>query len=195
MLDPLAGPMFKPALDLLDWALASFVDPDGPLANPDHAHLAAARIGCLWTNVANSRHGRKIAGQAEFQPPGGTIGKWARARAQAQICGWFGGGLDFLLTFDAVYAAEASDRAFCALVEHEFYHCGQARDEFGQPRFVKDTGMPVFCMRGHDVEGFVGVAKRYGPVEAGVAELVSAATAAPQFADSEISMICGTCGR
>jgi hypothetical protein len=187
------GPMFAPAPDILEWMTATFIQDSGYVANPDHGHLVSARIGVLWAGVRNSRHGRSIVGQAEFKPPGGSMGKWARARAQAQLLGWFGCDLDFLLTFDAEYAAQASDAEFCALVEHELYHCGQAKDEFGQPKFIADTGIPVFAMRGHDVEEFVGVVKRYGVVSADVAAMVAAAAEIPTVDPEFIRGACGTC--
>lgn len=191
----LAGPAFEPAPDLVEWALTCFVEDGAPAYNPAHGHLAMARIGCLWTNVPNSRHDRSIVGQAEFRPPGGTMGKWARGRAQAQLHGWFGGELDFLLTFDAAFAAECTDAQFCALVEHELYHCGQAKDEFGAPKFIAETGMPVFCMRGHDVEEFVGVVERYGALSPSVAALAAAAVQAPSITAASIAGMCGTCAR
>ena len=69
---------------------------------------------------------------------------------------------DFLITFNTVYAAEADDATWCARCEHELYHCGQAMDRWGSPRFNPFTGLPVFCVRPHDCEEFVGVVKRYG---------------------------------
>lgn len=183
---------FKPAPDLLEWVTATFIDPEGPLANPDHAHLAAASIGILWTGVANSRHGKRVIGQCEFKPPGGTMGKWARARAQAQIMEWFGTLPDFLLTFDAQYAAQCTDAQFCALVEHELYHCGQALDFEGLPKFSKE-GIPVFALRGHDVEEFIGVVRRYGAVTEDVAALAEAAAAPPEIAAEQLLVTCGTC--
>jgi hypothetical protein len=189
----IGAPLFAPAPDLLEWAIATFIQEGGALANPDHSHLIAARIGVLWTAVKNARFDKAVVGQAEFRPPGGSMGKWARARAQAQLLGWFGQELDFLLTFDARYAAQASDPEFCALVEHELYHCGQAKDEFGQPKFIKDTGIPVFAMRGHDIEEFAGIVKRYGLVSPAIAELVAAATNRPAADPEFIRTACGTC--
>lgn len=185
-------PVFTPAPELLAWAIATFIDPDAPLHNPDHLHLLAARVGMLWTNVANARNGRSIVGQCEFKPPGGTMGKWARARAESQILGWFGEKPDFLITLDASYASACSDDEFCALLEHELYHAGQAKDEFGAPAFSRD-GMPVFAMRGHDVEEFIGVVKRYGADAAHVRELVEAANRQPEIAAARIGGVCGTC--
>lgn len=185
-------PVFEPAPDLLAWLTETFVADGAPLNNPDHAHLAMADIGVLWTNVANSRNGRRIVGQAEFKPPSATMGKWAKARAECQIVQWFGMKPDFMLTFDAEYAARCTDAEFCALVEHELYHCGQARDEFAAPRFIKSTGLPVFEMRGHDVEEFTGVVRRYGAEAAHVAAFVAAALTADVTAE-RIAHVCGTC--
>nr|WP_271894430.1 putative metallopeptidase [Phyllobacterium sp. IY22] len=47
-------------------------------------------------------------------------------------------------------------------MEHELYHAGQDRDSFGAPKFRKSTGLPVFILRGHDIEEFIGVVRRYG---------------------------------
>ena len=79
-----------------------------------------------------------------------------------------------------------------ALAEHEMYHCGQERDEFGAPKFRK-SGLPAFAMRGHDVEQFVGVVRRYGAGAAGVMAMVDAANRPPEIADIRIAQACGTC--
>ncbi|WP_275593268.1 putative metallopeptidase [Rhizobium gallicum] len=85
----------------------------------------------------------------------------------------------FLLTFDAHYASTCSDAEFCALVEHELYHAGQERDAFGAPKFRRD-GSPAFGLRGHDVEEFVGVVRRYGADAAGIRAIVDAPTGHPR---------------
>ena len=193
LLEPNGSFGFLPAPDLLDWATSSFIAEGAPLHNPDHQHLVFATIGMLWTNAPNSRHGRAIAGQAEFNPPA-VMGRWPRARAEAQLAGWFGPGkLDFLLTFDALYADRCSDAEFCALVEHELCHCGQARDEFGAPKFSTLTGAPIFAMRGHDIEQFTSVVARYGADAAGVRPLIDAAERGPEIDGGRIAACCGTC--
>lgn len=189
------GVRFVPAPELGAWAVATFIAEGALLANEDHAHLRYARLAFLWTTAKNSRVGRTIVGQAEFGQNIGGMGKWQRARAEQQILEWFDFWPDFLLTFFAPYADECSDAAFCALVEHELYHCGQERDEFGLPRFKKSTGAPAFTMRGHDVEEFVGVVRRYGADAAGVRALVDAANEAPTVAAADICAVCGTCQR
>lgn len=188
------GEAFAPAPDIEAWARAAFIDEDAALVNEDHAHLRRADIGFLWTNVPNSRQGRTIIGTAERGQPQGAMGKWAKARAVAQVRGWFGAVPDFIITIDALYAAECGDAEFCALVEHELYHCAQERDAFGAPRFTR-YGLPIWTMRGHDVEEFVGVVRRYGTDAAGVRELVDAANSPPEIGTALVARMCGTCQR
>lgn len=182
---------FEPAEELREWIVSTFIDPEGELANPDHAHLLDAELGVLWTNVDNSRNMRSVVGQAELMPPI-AMGKWQKARATQQIAEWFGDVPDFLLTFDAVAVGTMDDASFCALVEHELYHCAQKRDAFGMPKFTQE-GRPSFGIRGHDVEEFVGVVARYGAAASGVSAMVEAANRAPVIALADIVGVCGTC--
>ena len=187
-------PRFLRAADLEAWLRATFIEFGGPLYNDEHGHLAAAAIGALWTIEANSRHMQAIVGQAEM--PTFQGGKWTKARQEAQMEAWFGCVPDFVLTFDAAYAVEATDATWCALCEHELLHCGQAKGVFGEPKFRRD-GNPVFAMRGHDVEEFVTVVRRYGvAASAGrVGELVAAAMEEPSVGIADIAACCGTCRR
>lgn len=186
---------FAPAEDLAEWARESFIASDGLLTNEDHAHLNDATLGFLWTNVANAKKGRIVIGTAEPGAPQGAMGKWGRAKAVLQIEQWFGMVPDFLITIDANWWLQASDAEACALIEHELYHCAQATDEFGAPKFNQQTGKPSFTMRGHDVEQFIGVVRRYGADASGVRELVEAARAGPTVAEADISRCCGACFR
>ncbi|GGF24467.1 hypothetical protein GCM10011321_14810 [Youhaiella tibetensis] len=186
-----AEPVFAPAPELIAWARETFIDEGAPLLNEDHRHLRWANIGALWTNVPNGHAGRRIVGQCEMGLP--PTGKWGRARIERQLLDWFGEVPTFLLTFDAEYASSCSDAQFMALVEHELYHAGQERDAFGAPRFSKKTGKPIYGIRGHDVEEFVGVVRRYGASAAHIEELVAAANADPEIARVEIARACGTC--
>jgi len=184
---------FTPAPEMLEWVMASFVEEEGKLFNPDHFHLQFASIGMLWTNVANTRKGRRIVGQCEEGQPSGMMGKWGKARAEEQIIGWFGHVPDFIITIDADYAMSCSDAEFCALIEHELYHAAQDRDPFGAPKFRKSTGLPVFVLRGHDIEEFVGVVRRYGADATHVRAMVDAANKGPEIANVRIAHACGTC--
>lgn len=194
VLEETALPVFEPAPELEEWARSQFIEPGADLENPDHEHLQHATIGFLWTNVSNTRKGRQIVGMCEMGEPRGTMGKWPKARAQQQVISWFGFIPDFIITIDAPYCQYAcSDAEFCALIEHELYHAAQDVDQYGAPKFRKDSGLPVFTIRGHDIEEFVGVVRRYGAEASGVQSLIEAAKVGPQIAPASIAHACGTC--
>lgn len=100
-------------------------------------------------------------------------------------------GASYLITLAADYCAQCTDAEFCALVEHELYHIAQATDEYGAPKFTQE-GLPKLYLRGHDVEEFVGVVRRYGASEE-VQQLIDAASRPPEVAKINISRACGTC--
>lgn len=184
---------FLPAPELVEWIQTAYLAEDGPLYCAGHAHLNDARIGCLWTNASNSRGGKMIIGQAEM-PERLKAGKWQVARQLQQFREWFGVVPDFLITFDALFAADADDRTWCCLVEHELQHCAQAEDEFGMPRFNKQTGEPIFTLKTHDLEAFVADVARYGPDAAGddaVNFIIAAAHGGQRLSDTQIAIACG----
>lgn len=194
----IASDWFVPAPDLLEWVRSAYLDDSGALFTEEHAHLEVATIGCLWTNAENTRHGRRIVGQAEMPERSiGRSGKWQKARGMQQLEEWFGEVPSFVLTFDAVYAEQVDDASFCSLVDHELFHCAQAEDEFGQPRFKKSDGRPMWTIRGHDVEEFTGVVRRFGIQAAGkgATEMVIAAAKQPEIATARVAQACGTCLR
>src|SRR5690606_6326227 len=119
--------------------------------NPDHAHLAGADLCFLWAASGFAKAGRYVLGQAEqvmFR-----AGGWQKARQEQQMVEWFGRVPEFLITLAADYCATCSDEEFCALVEHELYHIGHLKDEYGAPAFYRD-GRPKLGIQGHDVEEF-----------------------------------------
>lgn len=178
------------------WLRRTFIDEDGPLANPEHAHLEDAEIGVLWTDYEAKVTGMRIAGQMEMPAPRGK--GWVKSRQEHQLSDWFGDDLpDFIMTLSAGAAESGDDASFCALVEHELYHAGQRVDEWGEPKINLQTGRPVFTIRGHDVEEFVGVVRRYGAGAAAgsTLQLVEAAQGAPEIMAAEISRACGTCAK
>lgn len=186
------GDEFATAFDLLEWMTSSFIDDGAVLQNPDHQHLQAAQIGCLWTNVANAKQMRQVIGQAERPMPRGS--KWQIARQEMQLRQWFGQEPDFLITIYAPAIMDFDDSSWCALIEHELYHCSQAQDEYGVLKYRND-GSPIWALRGHDVEEFIGVVERYGAGAASdrVAEIARAASAPPAVGRHSISTACGTC--
>lgn len=183
---------FRPDPALAKWVRDTFIEREGPLSNIDHQHLLMANIGMLWTNVPNGRHQKAIAGTCELGKPN-AMGKWPKAQMTQQRRAWFGDVPDFIITLDACYGGEVDDIGFCALIEHELSHAKYELDEAGGIKFSKSTGLPIWALRGHDVEEFIGVAQRYGAVGANVALLVEAVNAGPTIGSIRAAQACGTC--
>lgn len=177
------------------WVNEQIIAEGGELHNPDHSHLELASIGFVWTDAAMERKQRRIVGAAEMPSPRGHPVTKLRARwALEQIDQH---DADFLITLDSLWCEEASWAELLSLIEHELYHCGQATDEFGYPRFRQSDGKPVYTIRGHDVEEFVGVVERYGAGASSqeVERLVEAAQGDPEIAPAEVARICSNCVR
>ncbi|MCS3504470.1 putative metallopeptidase [Achromobacter sp. JUb104] len=187
--DDLLYTCLTPAPELLAWVQDSILAEDGPLKNPEHFHLIDADLEFLWASQAFSKQGRTVLGQCEevmFR-----AGGWQKARQEQQFRDWFGRIPRFVVTLAADYCAQCSDAEFCSLVEHELDHIAHLTDEFGSPSFGKD-GLPKLGLRGHDVEEFVGVVRRYGASK-DVSALVDAAKLSPEVGVAAIAHSCGTC--
>jgi hypothetical protein len=178
-----------PSPELGRWAQDMILSADGLLHNPEHAHLIDGDIEFLWAASGFEKQGRLVLGQAEqvmFR-----AGGWQKLRQVQQMEEWFGRVPAFLITVSAAFCRECSDADFCALIEHELYHIAQDRDQYGAPAFTKE-GMPRLKLRGHDVEEFVGVVRRYG-ASTEVQRLVDAAKGSPEVAKLNVARACGTC--
>jgi hypothetical protein len=183
---------FIPAEGVYDFAQEVLVKDDAVLRNEDHAHLLHANIAFLWAGGGFEKQQRYVIGQTEqltFR-----CGPWQKRRQEQQFLQWFGYVPDFVITLDAMYCATCSNLEFMALLEHEMYHVGQEKNEFGAPKFHRDSGLPKLCIRGHDVEEFVGVVRRYGP-SFEVDQMVQAAQKKPELSTASIAHACGTCLR
>lgn len=181
--------LLEPACEVLEWIQREVLAETGSIHNPEHSHLNDASIGVLWASSAFNKKGRSVLGQAEQLMI--RAGGWQKARQEQQMREWFGEEPQFLITLAADYCAQCTDAEFCALVEHELYHIAQATDQYGAPKFTQD-GMPKLEMRGHDVEEFIGVVRRYGASH-DVQQLIDAASRPPEVAKINISRACGTC--
>jgi hypothetical protein len=181
---------FMPADGVANWVHQTLHAEHSPLHNPDHLHLKDADVEFLWAAQENSSKMRRVVGQCEevtFR-----CGAWQKGRQEQQMCEWFGRVPTYLITLDAIYASECSDIEWCALIEHELYHIAHKPDEFGVPAFGKD-GKPKLGLRGHDVEEFVGIVRRYGVGAGDMAKLIAASQRAPEVGALNIAQACGTC--
>ncbi|MBO1280092.1 putative metallopeptidase, partial [Acinetobacter nosocomialis] len=135
-----------PAPDLMNWVITNFLTIGGPLHNPDHDHIAELIhdneefLAFAWASSACMAKKRMVLGQCEkvmFNQGG-----WKKARQEQQMRDWFGYVPVYLITIDASYCDQATDRDFCSLIEHELYHIGVERDEDGDPIISEITGLP-----------------------------------------------------
>jgi hypothetical protein len=181
--------VFIPDRAAAEWMLATFVHGAGVLHNEDHQHLEFARIGVLWTNMPNRHQQRWLVGTAEMPIVQG--GAWKRGRFTQQLHDWFGCEPDFLITLYGPLLATVTDREFCAVIEHELYHCAHAHTADGAPRYHRD-GTPIYGIRGHDVEEFTGVVRRYGAL-GNAREFVAAASGPARINQALLTAACGTC--
>lgn len=179
----------SPAPEVLEWLNTEILAETGSIHNEDHAHLIDSDLRVMWASSAFVKQGRAVIGQAE--QVAFRAGGWQKARMEQQMMDWFGCVPTFIITLAADFCATCSDADFCALVEHELYHIAQATNNEGEPKFTQE-GMPKLEMRGHDVEEFVGVVRRYG-ANASVQALVDAANQPAEVAKLHIARACGTC--
>lgn len=186
-----------PAYDLPLWIKTTLLSPDSKVFNNDHYHLndyLDGKICFLWSAAGFTKQMKRVIGQAEqvlFRSSG-----FQRMRQEQQLMEWFGYELpEFIITLDGDYCSQCTDSEFMALLEHELYHIGHASDEFGSPKFHRDNGLPVLAMRGHDVEEFIGVVRRYGAGDKDslLNQMVEAAKAEPEVKKADIAHACGTC--
>lgn len=79
-----------PAPELGKWVKDTILAEDGPLHNPDHAHLIDADMEFMWASSAFKKQGRTVVGQAEqvmFR-----AGGWQKVRQEQQIRNGLAGG-------------------------------------------------------------------------------------------------------
>jgi len=194
VLEGLFEDRFEPAHDVGAWVRSTFLEEGGDLHNPDHQHLTDVSVGFLWASQGLTKAGRRVIGLTEDLQASMRGNAWQAGRATQQMREWFGAEPRFVITLDAQHCAECTDVEFCALIEHELFHCGHKRDEFGELAYTKD-GQPKLYMRPHDVEEFVGVVARYGVGDPGsnLAKMIIAAAKGPTVAPIRIAQACGTC--
>jgi hypothetical protein len=166
-----------------------FIVPEGPdhpaiiaervLQMPEHAHLRDGEAHIEWLFRADPKiqAGRQILGTCHLPTVQGSLREffvWMCARL-------FGALPDFLIILDHGYWMECGPRNREILVFHELSHAVQAVDKYGEPRFEKDTGRPVWAIKGHDVEEFTSVVARYGAWNDDIRSFIAAARDGGEF--------------
>lgn len=180
-----AGQIFMPTPEVEAWLRAAFIEEGHETYNSDHSHLFMANIGVLWTNVEYTRKMRSVAGTAEICKPPQGLNAWQKARWWQQVEGWFGLRPDFIITLDALYCSEANDPTFLGLCSHELRHCALIR--------YTNQGMPIWGMKGHDYEFFLGDVELFGVDACGIRPVIEAASKPPLISGAAIRSVCGYC--
>ncbi len=171
----------------------------GTFWDPEHAHLVDASMGVLWSNARHVVKGQEKAGQMELLPdPLAEPKTWSDARKRDWLAQMYGGDWPtFQMIISGVWAWRYDDREFLGLLDHELCHASIKRDEYGAPKFNDETGEPIWSIRGHDVEQFIGTVARWGAASTGTAELVAASLVEPRFSwvpgKTFLPAVCAAC--
>lgn len=102
--------------------------------------------------------GRGILGTCGIPTVSGKL----RPLFEHMLESWLGYYPDFLITLNLDFWEDANDITREALLFHEAKHAGHAKDQYGSPRFHRETGRPITCIVPHDLEEFNAVVSRYG---------------------------------
>lgn len=188
-LDEAKAPLL-PSPELWQFIADNFLEYGGALYNPDHSHLQAATFGCYWAYVPKKKGGNRIFATAELGIPFGGD-SWKIAKTNTLYLSSFGIVPDFILTFDAELSLEADDATFCAVVDHELYHCIERLNRWEEP-MTDENGNQLWNLRGHDFEQFNGVVRRFGARAAGLETAMQLAMQPPLMTAQQILGACGT---
>lgn len=140
---------------------------------PEHAHLREneIRIEYLFRNESKSKGGKMVLGsvheptcQGELRP----LFEWMLGRL-------FGEMPDYVIILDKGFWDGVTPQTREALLYHELCHVKQAVDEYGMPRFNRQTGEPIYRLVAHDLEEFNAVVAKYGAWSPDIADFIAAA--------------------
>lgn len=126
----------------------------------EFAHLLAGepRILILFRTIPKVKGGREVLGECCMPTVQGSL----RSMFEWLMVERFGFYPDFLIILDKAFWEAADDLTKEILCFHELMHADQAVDQYGAPRFNKETGLPCWKIRGHSVEEFFETVRRYG---------------------------------
>ena len=115
------------------------------------------KIDWLLKRDMKTKGGRHILGTVYLPKVQGDLNPcfvWMLARL-------FNREPDYLIVLDQAYWYNANDLGREILVYHELKHCIHKRNKLDEPMYTEE-GRPVWGLRGHDVEEFTAVVRRYG---------------------------------
>lgn len=143
------------------------------MRHAEHAHLREneIRFEYLFRHETKLKGGKVVLGsvhepacQGEMRP----LFEWLLGRL-------FGGLPDYVIILDHGFWNSVTPQTREALMFHELCHVKQALDEFGMPKFNKQTGRAIYRLVGHDIEEFNAVVAEYGVWSPDIADFMAAA--------------------
>lgn len=152
-----------------------------------HEQAFLTSVGVRWAFVFRdegewNRGGKMILGTACMPSVTGALSGLFEQLLGDAVGYW----PDFLITLNGAYWEQATDLEREILVFHELKHCGQAKDQYGNPKFRKSDGGPVLSMVAHDVEEFSDVVARYGAWKGDLRDFLDAAARGPKKPNSKV---------
>lgn len=139
---------------------------------PEHEHLlhGEAIVDWLLMRDNKTKGGRHVLGTVYLPRIQGEL----NACFQWLLECHFGRMPDFLIILDQTYWVESAPRLREILVYHELCHCIHKENKLGEPMFDENE-RPRWGLRGHDVEEFTSVVRRYGAYSADLEYFIQAA--------------------
>jgi hypothetical protein len=141
---------------------------------PEHLHLAEGEAAIEWLIRRDEKikAGRQVLGTAHLPRVQGELNPCFQWLLES----FFGHVPDFLIILDHNYWFGSSPLLREILVYHELTHCIHKKDAFGDPLY-DENDRPRWGLRGHDVEEFTAVVRRYGAWNADLDAFIAAAQA------------------
>ena len=139
---------------------------------PEHKHLVEheIRIAYLFRHEVKNSGGKVVLGSVHEPSCQGAM----RPLFEWMIERLFGYRPDFLMILDRGFWVSVTAQTREALVHHELMHIQQKLDEYGEPRFNRVTGEPLYHLVAHDIEEFNETARRYGAWSPAISDFMEA---------------------
>lgn len=143
------------------------------MTDPEHAHLREneIRIAYLFRHESKTKGGKCVLGSVHEPTCQGELRnlfEWLLERL-------FGYMPDYLMILDKGFWDSVVPITREALIWHELSHIKQKLDEYGAPRFNRQTGEAIYHIVMHDIEEFNSTVARYGAWSPDVADFIAAA--------------------
>lgn len=141
--------------------------------DPEHKHLREneIRIGYLFRHESKVKGGKSVLGSVHEPTCQGDM----RSLFEWMLTRLLGSLPDFVMILDRGFWDSVTPQTREALVFHELCHIKQKLDEYGEPRFNRQTGAPIYGLVAHDLEEFNAVVAKYGAWSPDIDDFIAAA--------------------